>query len=166
MAIKDRITEIKKYFRGMQIVADENNEQIIYITVEFPQKWHVDKFIEEVYDVTIINGEYPNTYYFATKLINGEDNIFDAIEYNITKIKEAIERSQLLQSKIIELTNIFKDESIDIENLRNLTFNWGNKNDSIISASIISPEPELPNMVETMKNEPINDENKNKTKKQ
>ena len=123
MAIKERIEKIKKYFREMQIVSDEGG-QMIYVVVEFPHNWVIDETIEEKFNVTVNEGNIIGEYYFATEMDNGEGNIFDAIEYNIEKMKEAIERAQLLQEKITEITNLFRDESISIKELRTLKISW------------------------------------------
>ena len=76
--------------------------------------------IEKKFDVQIAAGNTPNEYYFFTSIENGEDRIFDAIEYNVERMKEAIERANLLSQKTLELKALFEDESISIEQLRNL----------------------------------------------
>lgn len=119
MQIKDRIKRIEKYFKEMQIVSAEG-QSIIYVIVNFPSNWVIDNEIESKYDVNVALGNEPNEYYFATSVDNGEDKVFDAIEYNIEKMKEAIERAQLLSKKTLELKNLFEDETIPIEQLRNV----------------------------------------------
>lgn len=123
MTIKERIKKIKDYFKEMQIVTMDG-EQIIYVVVNFPQGWVIDEIIESKYDVAVNEGEYPTEFYFATNIDNGEERIFDAIEYNIERMKDAIERAQLLRTKIAELKDIFQNEDITLPELRSLKFTW------------------------------------------
>ena len=123
MNIKERIKRIKEYFKEMQIVTVDN-EQVIYVAVQFPHGWVIDESIEEKYNISIEKGDSSNIFYFATEIDNGEDKIFDAIEYNIEKMKDAIERAQLLKTKIAELKDIFQNEKITLSELRTLNFTW------------------------------------------
>lgn len=123
MTIKERIKKIQNYFKEMQIVTVDG-EQIIYISVLFPNGWVIDDKIEEKFNVTVNEGTHPNEFYFATEIDNGEDKIFDAIEYTIEKMQDAIERAQLLRNKITELREIFQNDNISIGKLRTLKFTW------------------------------------------
>lgn len=123
MTIKERIGKIKEYFKEMQIVTIDG-EQIIYVIVNFPYGWVIDESLETKFDVSVQEGEYPTEFYFATNIDNGEGKIFDAIEYNIEKMKDAIERAQLLKTKIAELKDIFQNENITLPELRSLSFKW------------------------------------------
>lgn len=123
MLIKERIEKIKEYFKEMQIVTVDN-EQIIYVIVNFPFGWVIDENIEAKFEVTVQEGEYQTEFYFATNIDNGENRVFDAIEYNIEKMKDAIERAQLLKTKIAELKDIFQNENITLSELRTLNFTW------------------------------------------
>lgn len=123
MTIKERINKIHNYFKEMQIVTVDG-EQIIYISVLFPNGWVIDDKIEEKFNVTVNEGTHPNEFYFATEIDNGEDKIFDAIEYTIEKMQDAIERAQLLRNKITELREIFQNDNISISKLRTLKFTW------------------------------------------
>lgn len=123
MSIKKRIEDIKEYFKEMQIVTMDD-EQIIYVVVHFPHGWVIDEMLESKFNVSVQGGEYVNEFYFATNIDNGEDVIFDAIEYNIEKMKDAIERAQLLKTKIAELKDIFQNDNININKLRTLKFTW------------------------------------------
>lgn len=123
MTIKERIGKIKEYFKEMQIVTVDG-EQIIYVIVNFPYGWVIDESLETKFDVSVQEGEYPTEFYFATNIDNGEGKIFDAIEYNIEKMKDAIERAQLLKAKIAELKDIFQNENITLPELRSLRFKW------------------------------------------
>jgi hypothetical protein len=123
MEIKERIKKISEYFKEMQIVSVEG-KQIIYITVDFPQGWIIDESLETKYNITIERGNYPTEYYFFAEIDTGENVIFDAIEDNIKKMKNAIERGKLLKLKVTELTKLFQDESISLDKLRGLKFTW------------------------------------------
>ena len=123
MSIKERIEKIKEYFKEMQIVTIDG-EQVIYVIVNFPYGWVIDEMLETKFDVSVQEGEYPTEFYFATSIDNGENKIFDAIEYNIEKMKDAIERAQLLKTKIAELKDIFQNENITLSELRTLNFTW------------------------------------------
>lgn len=123
MGIKEHIKNIETYFKEMQVVTIDG-KQVIYIVVTFPNGWIIEEDIEEKYNVTVSNGQYNGEYYFCGEMENGEDNIFNAIEYNISKMKAAIERAKLLNDKIIELKNIFSDETISLEELRNMEISY------------------------------------------
>lgn len=123
MAVKDRINKINPYFKEMQIITIDN-KQVIYVVVEFPNGWVIADDLEEKYNITISEGKYHGEYYFCSDIDNGEDIIFDAIEHNIEKMKEAIERAKLLNEKIIELKNIFSDETVSLEELRNMEISY------------------------------------------
>lgn len=123
MSIKQRIENIKEYFKEMQIVTIDG-EQVIYVIVNFPYGWVIDELLETKFQVTVQEGEYPTEFYFATNIDNGENKVFDAIEYNIEKMKDAIERAQLLKAKIAELKDIFQNENITLPELRSLRFKW------------------------------------------
>jgi hypothetical protein len=123
MNIKERIKNIKEYFKEMQIVTIED-EQIIYVVVKFPHGWVIDSDVETKYNVTVEEGNAPNEYYFSTDIESGENVIFDAIEYNVEKMKDAIERAQLLKQKMIELKNIFENDEITLDELRHLKFSY------------------------------------------
>lgn len=128
MSIKERIEKIKEYFKEMQIVTIDG-EQVIYVIVNFPYGWVIDEMLETKFDISVQEGEYPTEFYFATSIDNGENKIFDAIEYNIEKMKDAIERAQLLKTKIAELKDIFQNENITLSELRTLKFTWDKTED-------------------------------------
>lgn len=138
MLIKERIEKIKEYFKEMQIVTIDG-EQIIYVIVSFPYGWVIDETIETKFEVTVQEGEYPTEFYFATNIDNGENKVFDAIEFNIEKMKDAIERAQLLKTKIAELKDIFQNENIKLDELRSLNFTW-DKQAEIFDDNILIPQ--------------------------
>lgn len=119
MGIKDRIAKISTYFKEMQIVTVDN-KQVIYVVASFPNGWVIDDEIESKFDVTVSEGEILGEYYFCAEMELGEEKVFDAIEYNIERMKEAIERAQLLAAKTKELRNMFEDENITLQQLRGL----------------------------------------------
>lgn len=130
MAVKDRIKKLGPYFKEMQIT-NVDDKQVIYVIVEFPNGWVIADDLEEKYKITISEGEYRTEYYFCTDIENGEDSVFDAIDENIERMKEAIERSQLLSEKIKELRRIFEDEKISLQELKSLKIEIGS-NDEIL----------------------------------
>jgi hypothetical protein len=123
MKIKERIDRIKTYFKEMQIVTIED-KQVIYVIVAFPNGWVIDDKITEKFDVAVQRGEYSGEYFFCGEIDKGEELVFDAIEYNIERMKEAIERAQLLSEKTLELRKMFEDESITISQLRSLRLQY------------------------------------------
>jgi len=136
MNIKDRIKKISQYFKGMQVTNTEDGTQVVYVIVSFPNGWVIDDDLEKKYDITIAkNG---NEYYFCADIEIGEEKIFDAIDYNIEKMKEAIERAQLLTKKVTELQTLFRNEEVSIEELRTLTFSYDKKKSDIINQVITS----------------------------
>lgn len=123
MDVKERIEKVKPYFRGMQV---ENIEEqnIIYVIVQFPPKWIIDDEIPNKYGVSIAQGNNLGEFYFCVEMEKGFDVVFDAIESNITKMLTAQERAQLLKQKVTELQELFMDETISIETLRTLEFSY------------------------------------------
>lgn len=136
MKIKDRIQNISEYFRQMQVTS-VNGEQVIYVIVEFPRGWIIDDEIEKKFGISIIHGNNPNEYFFCADIDLGEEVLFDAIEYNISKMKDAIERAKLLQIKTRELSDMFQDESISIQQLRTLKFMF---DDNDLTDEIVIPK--------------------------
>lgn len=123
MNIKERIQKINQYFKELQIVTIDG-KQCIYVVVKFPNGWVIDDEIENKFDVTYQKSGFDGEFYFCTEMDNGEEKIFDAIEYNIAKMKEAIERAQLLNEKTIELKRLFENEDISIAQLRTLKITY------------------------------------------
>ena len=124
MDVKDRIENVKQYFKGMQV---ENLEgaNIIYVIVQFPPRWIVDEEIQNKFGVSVVQGQdYPGQFYFCVEMEKGFDVVFDAIEYNIEKMLTAQERASLLKQKVQELQNLFMDETVSIESLRTLDFTY------------------------------------------
>lgn len=156
MDIKDRIKNISKYFRQMQITTVDDGSQVIYVVVSFPNGWIIDEDLEKKFGVTVSQGTNINEYYFCTDIESGEQVLFDAIDYNIDRMKEAIERAQLLSKKTAELKSLFEDENITIEELRTLKFEYKSKSQEpplIISKQEIKKKEEINNKNEEIKNE-------------
>lgn len=125
--LNDRIKKISQFFKEMQITT-VNGEQIVYVVVKFPQKWFIDENIPNKFNVSVAEGEeYEGQYFFCAEMSVGFDKIFDAIDYNIEKMKTAQERAKLLKEKVEELQNLFYDENISIEALRTLDFTYKGK---------------------------------------
>ena len=143
MSIKSRIENIKEYFRQMEVITVDG-EQVVYVLVEFPKDWIVDATLEYEYNVTIGEGRRPNEYFFSATIDIGEDEIFNAIEKNVEKMKAAIERAELLRTKTVELKNMFADENNSLEDLRTLTFSFKKEQPKIVTTSLEELAPELP----------------------
>lgn len=140
MTIKERIEKIKTYFKELQIVTMEN-VQYIYIVVQFPRGWVVDEEIQDKFNVTVERGNCDGEFYFCGEIDNGEDKVFDAIEHNILKMKEAIERAQLLSEKTLELKHLFENESMSLDQLRTLKISY----DEIPELVITKPKEQIEN---------------------
>lgn len=131
MELSARIKKLGKYFSEMQIV-EEDGINIIYVVVNFPSNWVIDEEFAEKKHVTIMQGQMPGEYYFSTDIDTGEEAVFDVIEDNIEKMKEAIERAQLLAAKTKELKSLFENEDISIEKLRGIKFTFEEKPEIIV----------------------------------
>lgn len=124
MDVKDRIEKVKEYFKGMQVFQTDNGN-IIYVVIQFPNKWIIDDEITNKFGVSVAKGnDYPGQFYFCVEMEKGFDVVFDSIEYTINKMLAAQERALLFKKKTEELQNLFMDESIPLESLRGLEFNF------------------------------------------
>lgn len=144
MKIKDRIQNISEYFRQMQVTS-VNGTQVVYVIVEFPRGWIIDDEIESKFGISILKGNGPNEYFFCADIDVGEEVLFDAIDYNISKMKDAIERAKLLQIKTKELSDMFQDESVSIQQLRTLKFVF---DESELAEEIVIPKKKEENKEE------------------
>ena len=125
--IRQRIDKIKPYFAGMQ-VENIGGQQVIYVIVNFPDRWVIDENVASKFDVSIAeNDEVLNQYFFCAKMEQGFDTVFDAIDYNIEKMLSAQERTDLFKKKTQELRDIFENLDIPIETLRTLEFTYKKK---------------------------------------
>ena len=122
--VQERIQKIKDFFKEMQVTTvDETN--IIYVVVKFPPKWIIDDTIKEKYEVSIMDGEVPNEYYFCADISVGFDAVFNAIDFCIQSNKDAMERAKIFQEKLIKLREIFGNEEVSVEELKGLEFVLG-----------------------------------------
>lgn len=125
--IKQRIDKIKPYFAGMQ-VENIGGQQVIYVIVNFPDRWVIDENVASKFDVSVAESEEVlNQYFFCAKMEQGFDTVFDAIDYNIEKMLSAQERTDLFKKKTQELRDIFENLDISIETLRTLEFTYKKK---------------------------------------
>ena len=122
MDISSRIKKLGKYFETMQVVPGENGRQLIYVVVNFPPEWPVDEEGAKKRNVTVANGNAMGQYIFCTDINTGDEAIFDAIDENIEKMKEAMERARLLKEKTQELRKMFENEEISVEKLASIKF--------------------------------------------
>ena len=78
--IRQRIDKIKPYFAGMQ-VENIGGQQVIYVIVNFPDRWVIDENVASKFDVSIAEDEEVlNQYFFCAKMEQGFDTVFDAID--------------------------------------------------------------------------------------
>ena len=130
--INERIKNISNYFVGMKVdsitMDDGSNSQVIYVIVNFPRKWEIDKDIPNKFNISVAQSD-EGEYFFCANLEQGFDVVFDAIEYNVNKMETIEERNNLLKRKINELSQLFMNEEIPIESLRTLEFKYKAKKD-------------------------------------
>lgn len=130
MTISERIKALGSFFKEMNIITSQG-KQLIYVVVKFPNNWVIADDIAQKFDVSVTKGDIPTEYYFCAEMDGGEERVFDAVEYNIAKMKEAIERAQLLAEKTRELKSLFEDESISIEELRSLRISYESRKNTL-----------------------------------
>lgn len=126
--VKDRIEAIKEYFLGMDV-----KDGLVSIAVKFPRKWMILEGLDEKYGIVIDEcrntagspyAKEPSSFYFAVSLDDGFDVAFDAIDENISVMKAAEERVELLELKTKELKEIFDSEENSLEKLKTLEFTF------------------------------------------
>lgn len=121
--IQERIKKTGGFFKGMQVTKVEDTD-VIYVIVQFPNRWIIDDAVQEKYDVSVVDGKTGGEYFFCAEMAVGFDAVFDAVDYCIQVNKDAMERAQLFQDKINELKAIFSDEENTIKKLRTLEFTF------------------------------------------
>ena len=122
MDLQEKINEIKDYFKEMQILTVDG-KQIMYVIVSFPNGWVIESDLDKRYNITILKNEHD--YVFCCDIADGTDSVFNAINHSINKMKDVIERANLLAEKTRELKGLFSDESIPVEQLKTLRFVYG-----------------------------------------
>jgi hypothetical protein len=122
MEISERIKKLGNAFETMQIVPGDEGRQLIYVVVTFPQEWIVDEESADKRNVTVAAGTNPGQYIFCTDIDTGEQAIFDAIDDNIERMKDAMERARLLKETTKKLRELFEDESVPVSKLATITF--------------------------------------------
>ena len=118
--IQERINKIGGLFKEMQ-VKQVDDTSVIYVVVQFPNKWIIDEQISEKFNVSVIDGNgAPGEYYFCAEMATGFDTVFDAIDFCIRSNKEAMERAKIFQEKLLILKEMFGNEDITLEELKGL----------------------------------------------
>lgn len=137
----DRIKKVSRYFNEMKVGRTQGGGSFIAVEMQFPANWVIVDNLKEKFGVDA----YPHNglTYFSTSLDNGFDLLFDAIDYNIEKMKAAEERKRLLEEKRKELVSLFSDENNSLEHLKNLVFarEWINENGMRELSRFDDPEP-------------------------
>lgn len=131
MDISDRIKKLGRYFSEMQVTTVEG-KQIIYVVVNYPHGWVIDEEFAKEKKVTIAQGANIDEYGYCADIETGADAIFDVIDSNILKMKEAIERGKILTEKTQRLKALFEDEKISIEKLKSIRFVMDDETDIVI----------------------------------
>ena len=121
--IKSRIDKIRDYFKEMQVITTEDGIQYIYIIIGIPNGWHISDDTESKYNLTIQNTN-DGIFFIAEMSDDAFERIFDSIDYNVRLNVTAEEKAKIFKQKIQELQNIFENDDIPIENLRDLTFTY------------------------------------------
>lgn len=142
----ERIKKVSRYFNEMKVGRTQGGGSFIAVEMQFPANWVVVDNLKEKFGVDA----YPHKglTYFSTSLDNGFDRLFDAIDYNIEKMKAAEERKRLLEEKRKELVSLFSDENNSLEHLKKLVFatEWINENGMRVLSRFdeenINPEPQ------------------------
>ena len=120
MDINDRIKKIGEYFQKMNIA-----EGIIFVSVIFPKEWQMNPSLVENFNVKIMNTEDGKGFYFATKMENGFECVFNAIDKIIEFNEVAGIKKALFLEKIKELQTIFEEEPLDV--LQTIEFKYKKK---------------------------------------
>ena len=94
-------------------------EGFTYALTKIPSKWVIPDTIEQ-FQVSTTYDKSTGGYYFVTKVDDGVENVFDAIDFVVKLNKSIEEKKQLLQEKANELSELFASEPI--ERLRTLEF--------------------------------------------
>lgn len=121
--MNERIKQLGNYFQKMNIA-----EGIIFITVSFPSDWKINPNITEKYGIKVMSTEDNQGYYFAAKMENGFDCLFDAIDKVIEFNQVAGIKKALFLEKIKELQIIFEEEPLDV--LESIEFKYKKKRPS------------------------------------
>ena len=138
LQIKDRIAKLGKAFQKMEIISNEVDGQQVYVAVSLPANWIVDERTEEKFGVghTTSNG----VTFFWGALEDGENNVFDAIDYNIEQNRTAQEKANLFEEKVKELKEIFTNDDYTIEQLRGMKIVVGENKFTLPVSSVLQPE--------------------------
>lgn len=117
MNLNERIERTKPYFLQFNVIAEED---AIYVVARFPQNWTIPDRAALKNTYKVETAPMNNGICFATETKNGEECVFDALDYVINFNKCVAERKELLIAKVNELKNLFATE--DLEKLKTLTF--------------------------------------------
>lgn len=104
----------------MKVFSDENNVQNIYVSVNFPSIWVISDLTAQKYNTQAVKADDGLTYFWS-ELSNGMDNVFDAIDFNITENINAQKKVELYERKKNELRSIFENDAYTLEDLMTLS---------------------------------------------
>ncbi len=108
MTLQDRMTNMKPYFRGIEMYNDG-----LIVKVAFPSKWRVYGSLDERIKVAQSDNGNGEFFFYANSNEATYDNIFDLIEEVIRVNQETALKLQLLKDKIEEMKNLFAENDYD-----------------------------------------------------
>lgn len=113
--MSENIIELGEYFKALNV-----NNGIIFLIVNFPEKWEIDDnhAISDKYGIEI--SKQQEGLYFLTELKNGCEVLFEAAKFIVNRNKELEAKRVLLLEKVNELTQLFSEEPL--ERLHQLRF--------------------------------------------
>lgn len=115
MTLQDRMTNLKPYFRGIEMY----NEAIM-VKVTYPTNWK--SYPSADGRIKVAPGENdPNiTFYYADSNDTTYEDIFDLVEETVKENKDVVLKLKLLKEKVEELKELFSKMSY--EELTTLSF--------------------------------------------
>lgn len=162
--IDDRIKSLGELFKEMQ-VTDVGGVNVVYVVVRFPERWIIEDGVEEKYEVSIREGSTTGEYYFCAELEIGFERVFDAIDHCIGVNKDAMERAQIFQEKLMELKEIFADGTTPIKKLKTLEFTFPRQKKDLPPSKMLVEEIADKETDNEIQEPPANNKEKKKGKK-
>lgn len=118
--LQDRMTEMKPYFRGVEMY----NEALI-VKVIYPSKWQAYPSKDGRIKVAPSDSNPNESYYYANSENTTYDDMFDLIEETIKVNSETALKLKLLSQKVQELKELFSEHSY--EELLGMAFTFETK---------------------------------------
>lgn len=112
--MQDRMSDMKPYFRGIEMYNDA-----LMVKVVYPKNWKAYPSEDDRIKVTT-SDDGSMTYYYGDSNETSYEEIFDLVEQTIKANQDIILKLKLLKDKVEELRELFQDTSYD--DLLNLKF--------------------------------------------